>query len=89
MQSSMQTTIESTGALSDLFNLSTGGYVGLFLFGLVTMVLFFFLPFFIFGIWNQTKRTNKNLQKLIGLLQTYENRLKLMEKDIKSDSYEI
>ena len=81
MQSSMQTTIESTGALSDLFYLITGGYIGLFLLGLITMVLFFFLPFFIFGIWNQTKRINKNLQKLIELLQAYENRLKLLEKD--------
>ena len=81
MQSSMQTTIESTGALSDLFSLITGGYIGPFLLGLITMVLFFFLPFFIFGIWNQTKRINKNLQKLIELLQAYENRLKLLEKD--------
>ena len=48
MQSSMQTTIESTGALADLFYLITGGYIGLFLLGLITMVLFFFLPFFIF-----------------------------------------
>ena len=37
MQSSMQTTIESTGALTDLFYLITGGYVGLFLLGLVTV----------------------------------------------------
>ena len=81
MQSSMQTTIESTGALSDLFYLITGGYIGLFLLGLVTMVLFFFLPFFIFGIWNLTKRTNKNLQELIELIKVCENRLKLLEKD--------
>ena len=81
MQSSMQTTIESTGALADLFYLITGGYIGLFLLGLITMVLFFFLPFFIFGIWNQTKRTNKNLQELIELMKVCENRLKLLEKD--------
>ena len=81
MQSSMQTTIESTGALADLFYLITGGYIGLFLLGLITMVLFFFLPFFIFGIWNQTKRTNKNLEKLIEVVQVCENRLKLLEKD--------
>ena len=81
MQSSMQTTIESTGALADLFYLITGGYIGLFLLGLVTMVLFFFLPFFIFGIWYQTKRTNKNLEKLIEVVQICENRLKLLEKN--------
>ena len=81
MQSSMQTTIESTGALADLFYLITGGYIGLFLLGLITMVLFFFLPFFIFGIWNQTKRTNKNLQELIELIKVCENKLKLLEKD--------
>ena len=81
MQSSMQTTIESTGVLSDLFYLITGGYIGLFLLGLITMVLFFFLPFFIFGIWNQTKKTNKNLQELIELIKVCENKLKLLEKD--------
>ena len=80
MQSSMQTTIESTGVLSDLLYLITGGYIGLFLLGLLTMVLFFFLPFFIFGIWNQTKRTNKNLQKLIEVVQVCENRLTLLDK---------
>ena len=83
MQSSMQTTIESTAVFSDLFYLLTGGYLGLFMLGLITMVLFFFLPFIIFGIWNQTKRTNKNLQKLIELLQICEDRLKLVEKDPK------
>jgi len=77
----MQTTIESTGVLSDLFYLITGGYIGLFLLGLITMVLFFFLPFFIFGIWNQTKKTNKNLQELIELIKVCENKLKLLEKD--------
>tara|TARA_B100000686_G_scaffold333361_1_gene399208 strand:- start:908 stop:1147 length:240 start_codon:yes stop_codon:yes gene_type:complete len=79
----MHTTIESTAAFNDLLYLLTGGYLGLFMLGLITMVLFFFLPFIIFGIWNQTKRTNKNLQKLIELLQVYENRLKLIEKDSK------
>ena len=80
MQSSMQTTIESTAVFSDLLYLLTGGYLALFMLGLITMVLFFFLPFIIFGIWNQTKRTNKNLQKLIELLQIREDRLKLVEK---------
>ena len=83
MQSSMQTTIESPAAFNDLLYLLTGGYLGLFMLGLITMVLFFFLPFIIFGIWNQTKRTNKNLQKLIELFQVCENRLKLIEKDTK------
>ena len=81
MQSSMQTTIESTAAFNDFLYLLTGGYLGLFMLGLITMVLFFFLPFFIFGIWNQTKRTNRNLQKLIELLQVCETKLKLLEKD--------
>ena len=83
MQSSMQTTIESTAAFNDFLYLLTGGYLGLFMLGLITMLLFFFLPFFIFGIWNQTKRTNKNLQKLIELFQICQNRLKLIEKDSK------
>ena len=83
MQSSMQTTIESTGVFTDLFYLLTGGYIGLFFLSLVTVVLFFFLPFFTFGIWNQTKRANKNLQSLIELVQDYENRLKLMDQESK------
>ena len=83
MQSSMQTTIESTGIFTDLFYLLTGGYIGLFFLSLVTVVLFFFLPFFTFGIWNQTKRANKNLQRLIELVQDYENRLKLMDQESK------
>jgi len=83
MQSSMQTTIESTGVFTDLFYLLTGGYIGLFFLSLITVVLFFFLPFFTFGIWNQTKRANKNLQKLIELVQDYENRLKLMDQESK------
>jgi len=81
MQSSMQTTIESTGVFTDLFYLLTGGYIGLFILSLITVVLFFFLPFFTFGIWNQTKRVNKNLQRLIELVQDYENRLKLMDQE--------
>jgi hypothetical protein len=88
MQSSMQTTIESTGALSDLFYLITGGYIGLFLLGLISMVLFFFLPFFIFGIWNQTKRINKGLQKLTELFQVCENRLRILEENSKTKTGE-
>ena len=83
MQSSMQTTIESTGVFTDLFYLLTGGYIGLFFLSLVTVVLFFFLPFFTFGIWNQTKQANKNLKRLIELVQGYENRLKLMDQNSK------
>ena len=49
MQSSMQTTIESTAAFNDLLYLLTGGYLGLFMLGLITMVLFFFLPLFLYG----------------------------------------
>jgi hypothetical protein len=71
MQSSMQTTIESTGVIPDLFYLITGGYLGLFLLGLLTIVLFLFIPFLIFGIWNQAKQTNKNLQKIIVLVKNH------------------
>ena len=79
MQSSTQTIIETTGVLGDLFYLITGGYLGLFLLALILMLLFLFLPFFIFGIWNQAKRINKNLQKVIELLIDYEKKLKELE----------
>jgi uncharacterized membrane protein len=79
MQSSSQTIIETTGVFNDLFYLITGGYLGLFLLAFIMMLLFLFLPFFIFGIWNQAKRTNKNLQKVIELLDDYEKKLKQLD----------
>ena len=79
MQSSSQTLIETTGAFGDLFYLITGGYLGLFLMEFILMFLFLLLPFFIFGIWNQAKRINKNLQKVIELLDDYEKKLKQLD----------
>ena len=76
MQSSTQTIIETTGVFGDLFYLITGGYLGLFFLALIMMFLFLFLPFFIFGIWNQTKRININMLKVIELLQDYDHKLK-------------
>ena len=76
MQSSTQTIIETSGVFGDLFYLITGGYLGLFFLALIMMFLFLFLPFFIFGIWNQTKRINNNMQKVIELLQGYDHKLK-------------
>lgn len=82
MQSSSQTIIETTGFLGDMFYLITGGYLGLFLLAFIMMLLFLFLPFFIFGIWNQTKRINKNLQKVIELLIVYEKKLEQLENNL-------
>ena len=79
MQSSSQTLIETTGAFGDLFYLITGGYLGLFFLVFILMLLFLFLPFFIFGIWNQAKRINKNLQRVIELLDDYEKKLKQLD----------
>ena len=79
MQSSTQTIIETTGVFGDLFYLITGGYLGLFFLALIMMFLFLFLPFFIFGIWNQTKRINNNMQRVVELLQNYEHKLKQEE----------
>ena len=76
MQSSSQTLIDTTGAFGDLFYLIIGEYLGLFFLVFILMLLFLFLPFFIFGIWNQAKRINKNLQKVIELLNNYEEKLK-------------
>jgi uncharacterized membrane protein len=79
MQSSTQTIIETSGVFGDLFYLITGGYLGLFFLALIMMFLFLFLPFFIFGIWNQTKRINNNMQRVVELLQNYEHKLKQEE----------
>ena len=43
----------------------------------VMIILSFFLPFFVYGIYNQTSITNKQLIKITELLQAYEVRLKL------------
>ena len=64
---------------NDLFYLITGGYLGLFLLAFLLMFLFLLLQFFIFGIWNQAKRINKNLQKVIELLDDYEKKLKQLD----------
>ena len=80
MQSSTQTIIESTGAFGDLFYWVTGGYLGLFFLALAMMVFFLFLPFFVFGIWVQTKRTNNNLEKISVLLKSHEDKLERVEK---------
>ena len=79
MWSSSHTIIETTGVFNDLFYLITGGYLGLFLLAFIMMLLFLFLPFFIFGIWNQAKRINKNLQRVIELLDDYEKKLKQLD----------
>ena len=43
----------------------------------VMIILSFFLPFFVYGIYNQTTIANKQLIKITELLQAYEVRLKL------------
>ena len=42
------------------------GVVGMFLV-IYAGVLAFFLPFYVMGIYNQAKKTNKNLQTMISL----------------------
>ena len=74
--------MEPTGGLNDLLYLFSGAYIVFFILGFVAMVLLFFLSFFVFWIWNQTKRANNKLQKLIELFQAYDDRLKLEEKDL-------
>ena len=50
-------------------------------------VLAFFLPFYVMGIYNQTKTSNKNLKILVGLFQTQEDRLELRKQDPNSIFY--
>ena len=51
-------------------------------------VLAFLLPFFVMGIYNQTKASNKNLKILVGLFQTREDRLELRKQGPDSIFYE-
>ena len=51
-------------------------------------VLAFFLPFYVMGIYNQTKASNKNLKILVRLFQTHEDRLELRKQDPNSVFYE-
>ena len=67
-------------------------FAGLGVAGMVLVVymgiLAFFLPFYVMGIYNQTKASNKNLKILVGLFQTHEDRLELRKQDPNSIFYE-
>ena len=54
----------------------------------VAGVLAFFLPFYVMGIYNQTKASNESLKILVGLFQTHEDRLALRKQDPDSIFYE-
>ena len=56
---------------------TTGIGLGVSFLIVVMIILSFFLPFFVHGIYNQTTITNKQLIKITELLQAYEVRLKL------------
>ena len=57
---------------------STGIGVGVTFLIVVMIILSFFLPFIVYGIYNQTSITNKQLIKITELLQAYEINLKLL-----------
>ena len=54
----------------------------------VAGALAFFLPFYVMGIYNQTKASNKNLKKLVELFQKQEDRFELREQDPNTKSWE-
>ena len=64
------------------------GLVGVFLV-VYAVVLSFFLPFYVMGIYNQTKASNKNLKKLVELFQKQEDRFELREQDPNTKSWEV
>ena len=63
------------------------GVVGIWLV-IYALVLSFFLPFYVMGIYNQTKASNKNLKKLVELFQKQEDRFELREQDPNTKSWE-
>ena len=64
------------------------GVVGIWLV-IFALVLSFFLPFYVMGIYNQTKTSNKNLKKLVELFQKHEDRFELREQDPNTKSWEV
>ena len=63
------------------------GVVGIWLV-IYALVLSFFLPFYVMGIYNQTKTSNKNLKKLVELFQKQEDRFELREQNPNTKSWE-
>ena len=63
------------------------GVAGMF-FLIYAGVLAFFLPFYVMGIYDQTKASNKNLKKLVELFQKQEDRFELREQDPNTKSWE-
>ena len=63
------------------------GLVGVFLV-VYAVVLSFFLPFYVMGIYNQTKASNKNLKKLVELFQKHADRFELREQNPNTKSWE-
>ena len=63
------------------------GVAGMFLV-IYAGVLAFFLPFYVMGIYNQTKASNKNLKKLVELFQKQEDRFELREQNPNTKSWE-
>ena len=63
------------------------GVAGMFLV-IYAGVLVFFLPFYVMGIYNQTKASNKNLKKLVELFQKQEDRFESREQDPNTKSWE-
>ena len=68
---------------------STGIGAGVTFLIVVMIILSFFLPFFVYGIYNQTTIANKNLKKLVELFQTQEDRFELREQDPNTKSWEV
>ena len=73
--------MEPTDMLPEWVQIFSSLELGFMLLIVIAIILSFFLPFFVYGIYNQTKRANKNISTIISLLQTLDERLKLRESD--------
>ena len=68
---------------------STGIGAGFSFLIVVMIILSFFLPFFVYGIYNQTTMANKQLIEITELLQKQEDRFELREQDPNTKSWEV
>jgi len=80
------------GALDEVIATFGAGFLVLAIIGII---LAFFLPFFVFGIYNQTKKTAGYLSEITKLMRSmvntdkdYEERLKEAQKNPNSIFYE-
>ena len=61
--------MEPIDALPEWVQIFSSLGLGFVLLVIIAVIIFLPQPFFVYGVYNQTKRVNKNLNTIISLLQ--------------------